>query len=279
MASTIFYSWQSDVRTDLNRDFIKEALIEAAGGMNVDPAERLEVDEGMKDVPGSPDVARVLFEKIDVAFLFVGDVTLVGQIPKSGVLLAKDAVVKEADTRKRVPNPNVAIELGYADGVLRTERVIRVMNTAFGKPEHQPFDARNRRYPITYRLTQEMTADEKQTEKAKLVTALKEAIGTAEAFQLKRAESARERLDVHAVEMMIHYGKDPWDFPQPELADPMSVLPFLKDLALFHRCTVRLLDLGIIRTNLGNNGGRIEYSYRWTDFGKKVHEVIPKAGA
>ena len=190
MASTVFFSWQSDARLDLNKEFIQTALVEAATGMDVLPAERLEVDEGMNDVAGSPEVARVLFEKIDAAFLFVGDVSLVGQIPRGGLLLPKDAVVKEADTKRRVPNPNVAIELGYADGVLRPERVLRVMNTAFGKPEDQPFDVRNRRFPISYRLTPDMKADEKNAVMVKLVAVLKGAIDTASSFQLKGAPGA-----------------------------------------------------------------------------------------
>jgi hypothetical protein len=279
MAPKIFFSWQTDVPSDLNKTFILEALTEAANGMIVDPAERLDVDEGMKDTPGSPEVANVLFGKIDEAFLFVGDVTLVGQIPHGGKFLQKDQAVKEADTKKRVPNPNVAVELGYADGVLRWQRVIRVMNTAYGEPGQQPFDVRNRRFPITYRLAEGATAETRTDQKAKLVAVLKEAIKAANTFQLKRAETARDRLDVHAVEMMIHYGRDPWEFPQPAVAIPESPLPFLKDLGLFQRCTVRLLDLGVIRTNLGNNGGVVGYSYHWTPFGRKVHELIPKAGA
>jgi hypothetical protein len=278
MASTIFFSWQTDTPADLNKEFIFQALEEAANGMLIDPAERLDVDEGMKETPGSPEVANVLFQKIEAAFLFVGDVTLVGQIPKGGKLLQKDRVVKVADTQKRVPNPNVAVELGYADGVLRWQRVIRVMNTAYGKPEQQPFDVRNRRFPITYCLAEDATDATKTGVKTKLVTVLKDAIAAAQTFQLKRAEQTRDRLDVHAVEMMIEYGKKPWEFPQPAFPDQSSPLPFLRDLGLFHHCTVRLLELGIIQTNLGNNNGVIGYTYHWTPFGKKVHELIPKPG-
>jgi hypothetical protein len=42
--------------------------------------------------------------------------------------------------RRRTPNPNVLVELGYALKALGDERVIVVVNTAFGKEELLPFD-------------------------------------------------------------------------------------------------------------------------------------------
>lgn len=276
---TIFYSWQTDAPSNLNRTFIEEALVEAAAGMNVEPAERLAVDEGMQDTPGSPEIARVLFEKIESAFLFVGDVTLVGQLPGGGRMLTAGAPVTAADTLRRTPNPNVAVELGYADAALGWQRVLRVMNTAFGKPEDQPFDVRNRRFPIRYNLKAEATEHQRNQVKANLVGTFVEAIAAAEAFQLRRAGKARDLLDVHTAEMMVHFGHAPWEFPQPGAAQPGAAVPCLRDLELFNRCTVRLLELGIIRTNLGLVGGQVGYSYRWTPFGKKVHALIPVPGA
>jgi hypothetical protein len=275
MDTTVFFSWQSDTRLDLGKTFILEALAMAKSVDEVVPAERLDVDEGLKDVPGSPEIARIIFEKIDQAFLFVGDVTLVGQLPDGGKLLAKGQCAREVDAKRRTPNPNVMMELGYADGMLGVDRVIRVMNTAFGKPEDQPFDVRNRRFPIRFRATPEMTPSEIEVEKNKLSSTLKEAIATASAFQLRRAMNARGRLDVHSVEMMVIYGRNPWEFPQPSKADPQSGVAWLCDLDLFHRCTMRLLDLGIIRTNLGNVSGSLRYTYIWTPFGRKVRELIP----
>jgi hypothetical protein len=79
-------------------------------------------------------------EKIRACAAFVADVTLVGSIePGDG-----------SGERKRTPNPNVLIELGYAVGTLGWERTILVMNTLYGPPEDLPFDLRHRRWPLRF---------------------------------------------------------------------------------------------------------------------------------
>jgi hypothetical protein len=65
---TVFYSWQTDAPKQINKDFIYDALNRAAKsfGFDVEPAERfsIDVEQGMKGVPGSPEVATMMFEKI-----------------------------------------------------------------------------------------------------------------------------------------------------------------------------------------------------------------------
>ncbi|HEY2412398.1 MAG TPA: hypothetical protein VGI40_09160 [Pirellulaceae bacterium] len=76
---TIFYSWQSDLPNSTNRGFIGDCLekaikeLRAEGSLGVDPA----LDRDTQGVPGSPDIADTIFEKIDKCSMFVGDVSLI----------------------------------------------------------------------------------------------------------------------------------------------------------------------------------------------------------
>ncbi len=67
MASTIFYSWQSDIRPGAAcRGFIELSLKGAAANIAQDQA--LEVDPAIErdtqNVPGSPDIGATIFAKI-----------------------------------------------------------------------------------------------------------------------------------------------------------------------------------------------------------------------
>jgi hypothetical protein len=62
--------------------------------------------------------------------------------------------VREGDTRF-FPNPNVQLEYGYALKARGNERIVAVMNTAYGPSEplaHLPFDMKHLRAPIFYSL-------------------------------------------------------------------------------------------------------------------------------
>jgi hypothetical protein len=144
--ATLFYSWQSDSPANLNRDFIERALLLAIERLKseakVEPADRnLELDKDTKNIGGSPPITQTILNKIDVCNAFVADLTFVAKsFPKA---------------RKRlVPNPNVLLEYGYALRCHGHEKIVSVMNTAFGEPksENLPFDLRHLRWPITYHL-------------------------------------------------------------------------------------------------------------------------------
>lgn len=133
MPDTIFYSWQSDLPNNTNRSFIQQALEKAAKAirndqdLTVDPV----IDRNTAGVPGSPDISSTILGKIDACQVFVCDVSIINS---------------EAGNQTRLsPNPNVLIELGYAIGVLGSDRVIMVMNSAFGIREQLPFDLRLKR--------------------------------------------------------------------------------------------------------------------------------------
>ena len=151
MNCKIFYSWQSDLPNATNRGFIEKALENAAKSIRNDDSIKVEpvIDRDTKDVPGSPDIAHTIFDKIEQTQVFICDVSIINQNAPS----------------RPTPNPNVLIELGYAIKALGWQKIILVMNTAFGKPEELPFDLRMRR-ALAYYMPQEI--EERATERKKL---------------------------------------------------------------------------------------------------------------
>src|SRR5437899_2419856 len=119
---TIFYSWQTDSPQECNKRLIRDAIdaaVDAIGsGITVEDSPR--VESGMEGVAGTPEVASVMFDKIGESAIFLGDVTLVGTIQKT--------TNKEGDCTKKTSNPNVALEMGYAAGILGWGRIICVIN-------------------------------------------------------------------------------------------------------------------------------------------------------
>ena len=119
---TVFYSWQSDLPNGSNRSFIERCLSKALSELKgahpkLDPC----LDRDTADVPGSPDIAATILDKIDNCSVFVCDVSIV------------------QEGKRAMPNPNVVFELGYAVQRLGWERVICVANTHFGAIERLPF--------------------------------------------------------------------------------------------------------------------------------------------
>src|SRR5581483_11177348 len=136
--ATVFYSWQSDLPNGINRSLIERALKEAIEALKLEGTVALEpvLDRDTQGASGSPNIAATIFDKIDRAAVFVGDVSVIGR-----------AGPKDRPT----PNPNVVAELGYALRALGENRIVLVVNTAFGAVEDLPFDLRMRR-AVTYEL-------------------------------------------------------------------------------------------------------------------------------
>lgn len=150
---TVFYSWQSDTPSNLNRTFIEKALLEALKRLHSDATlenalrdTTVELDKDTKGVAGSPPIAETILKKIDDCAVFVADVTFVGE--------SKAALCDAEEKPRQFPNPNVMLEYGYALKRHSHAALIAVMNTAFGKPDGDllPFDLRHLRWPITYHL-------------------------------------------------------------------------------------------------------------------------------
>lgn len=173
MSSTIFYSWQADRPNSTNRNFIetclKKAIRELAKDIKINEADRpdFQIDKDTKGVSGSPPIAETIFKKIDNCAAFVADLSFVG---------------KRVDGIRPMPNVNVAVEYGYAVKAIGYERIITVMNTAYGEPRtadgknFMPFDMQHLRGPITYHLPEETEGAEKAAVKQELVKILKSAL-------------------------------------------------------------------------------------------------------
>ena len=130
----IFWSWQSDLEPASHKTLVQRALIAAidlvAAELEVDEADRLEIDHDTKGTAGAGEIAKIIFDKIDVCAAFVADVTPVGK----------------TEAGKWLPNPNVMIETGWALRARTHEKVILVLNLASGcRIEDLPFDLRSRR--------------------------------------------------------------------------------------------------------------------------------------
>ena len=128
---TVFYAWQSDCPSTTNWGFIRKALDRAVERLNQD-GYGIEVDQGTVGVPGMPDITNEILNKIEQCAGFVADVTLVG-------------TVDEAGSAKRLSNPSVMYELGYARKVHGEKRIVALVNKAFGRVEDLPFDIRSAR--------------------------------------------------------------------------------------------------------------------------------------
>ncbi|MGE8452416.1 MAG: hypothetical protein ACN6OP_17705 [Pseudomonadales bacterium] len=145
MKKTVFWSWQSDLSPAVTKNFIRDALAQAlekvTAELQLEMADRLELDHDTKGEAGLVEIVSTIFKKIEDCQIFVADITPI------------TAIVDGTETKKVIPNPNVMLELGYAMREVGPQRVITVANLAFGgKPEEMPFDLRHRRGAITYHL-------------------------------------------------------------------------------------------------------------------------------
>jgi hypothetical protein len=158
----IFYSWQSDLPSSSNRNFILKALENAVKVIRTNELVEIEpvVDRDTSGVSGSPDIAGTIFGKIDKAKVFVCDVS----------------IINSSTDKRPTPNPNVLVELGYAAKALGWERIIMVMNTAYGSPETLPFDLRARRVVCYEFLEGAVNDNDKQNKRKVFESGLKTAL-------------------------------------------------------------------------------------------------------
>ncbi len=140
----VFYAWQADRDRKTNRHLIEEAAKTALERISDDSSIPfvLRLDYDTKNVPGTPAITDTILEKIDNSQILLADLTYV----------ARTEPIKPRGKRKLIPNPNVLFELGYAFKVLGSERIICLMNTAYGAAKHQIFDLAHRQWPIRYKL-------------------------------------------------------------------------------------------------------------------------------
>jgi len=120
-----------------NRGFIQECIERAVKAIGEEKILLdIVIDRDTKDVAGTPDISSSIFNKIDVANIFIGDIS----------------IINSSATDRKTPNPNVLIELGYAAKAIGWNNIICVFNAEYGIIEDLPFDLRFRR-PLAYQIT------------------------------------------------------------------------------------------------------------------------------
>lgn len=135
MKLKIFYSWQSDLPNKSNRQYIMNCLKRAMEDIHKKNHSVSEwvIESDSRGDTGTPELASAIFSKIDQCDIFVADISIINQ---------------NRDYRK-VCNPNVLIELGYASAKLGWEKILCIYNLSYGKIEDLPFDIRHRK-PLVY---------------------------------------------------------------------------------------------------------------------------------
>lgn len=182
MVDTVFWSWQDDLPSKVNRDFLREALAIAVDRMSqeldLEDVDRLELDHDTKSAPGMADISQTILEKISQCAVMVADVT----------------PIAITDRGKALPNPNVMVELGYGLKSLGFERIIAILNTASGhRIEELPFDIRHRRI-LTYALSEAASKAERKVVRETLIKQLVVAIQT-NIVDVRDARSAEKPID------------------------------------------------------------------------------------
>jgi hypothetical protein len=141
-APVVFYAWQNDRPKDTTREFIRQAAFAAVQGvgstMRIEESPRL--DHDTQDTPGTPPISETILHKIKHSAMLIADLTFCSEIREGERI------------KKRNPNPNVMMELGYGAAIMGWQRIILVMNKHYGGPDWLPFDLKNHRFPFNYEL-------------------------------------------------------------------------------------------------------------------------------
>lgn len=137
----VFFSWQSDLPQESTTKAIRKSLERAKNNLEKKYKEKhlqLTLDESTRDMPGSPNIPQAIFSKIEKADVFICDLTAINKV--------------QGQEQKATPNPNVAIELGYAIAHLGLDRIVALFNGEHGTvPDDLPYDFdRNRVSPFSF---------------------------------------------------------------------------------------------------------------------------------
>lgn len=136
MNLTIFNSWQSD--TPHNSKTIRAAIREASTKLELQfPDLHVKIDEATSNQVGALHIPSSILQNISNSDVFIGDLSAVGSTK---------------DGKKKLPNPNVLIELGYAISQLGWDRIVILFNKEHGEFKDLPFDI-EKRSCIDFRIT------------------------------------------------------------------------------------------------------------------------------
>ena len=174
----IFFAWQTSSKTDSlnNKEFIWSCIQKAADEITSKGDLKdvtFKVLQGTGGEPGTPNMIATCLRRNDECHIFIADIS----VDKRFSIIQK-WVNRQPKLRER-PNENVMYELGRADGHLNYKQVIHVANTVFGdvsKNDYlRPVDIRDKRRPITFKLTSNNAPDAEKV-KVELTEDLKTAL-------------------------------------------------------------------------------------------------------
>lgn len=159
----VFYCWQSNLPYELNNTFIEDCIKEAIELVNnsiPSTNSRFILDKDTSGVSGSPPVTEIILNKINECSVFIADISNVGKI--------------NTNPKKFVPNPNVLIEYGYALKSVSNDKIVAIINEAYGSPDQLrlPFDIDYLRWPISYNLSDQSTSTEIDEQKDNLKSSI-----------------------------------------------------------------------------------------------------------
>lgn len=102
---------------------------------NSEPA--IELDKDTQNVQGMPDVFSTICEKIRTCDVYIADISFVGKGAEA-----------QGSKPRRLPNPNVMLELGFAMAISDGKNIITIMDKRTGSRKELPFDLQQRRWPV-----------------------------------------------------------------------------------------------------------------------------------
>lgn len=220
MKVTIFYSWQSDLPNAKNRTLIETCLKKAIKSLRDEIKEVSEIlieSDSRNDI-GTPDLTESIFEKIDTCDIFVADIS----------------IINSQSNYRKMSNPNVLIELGYAARSVGWNNIICLFNGEYGEVEQLPFDIRSRK-PIIYSTQKEITE-----EKTRLFKILKKEISEIiynRVVDKKEYLSTKRNVDLAVQSILLDLcclvfgveSNDKYDYPKFLHLSMQSLIEILKE--------------------------------------------------
>ena len=195
MDITLFYSWQSTTATTYNRNFILNCLEKAVKQLGKLPEFRginFLIQDGVRGEPGTPPVAdTIVKERIAKCDIFIADLSVINAPPPVGWLGRLARRFAKVST-KPLQNVNVFYEYGAAQQAVGYEKIICVLNSAYGSPNENPdnipFDIRHLKFPIEYNYS-EQNEGEREAIQKKLISTLLSALKASVTYALQTIKS------------------------------------------------------------------------------------------
>ncbi len=246
MPKTIFFSWQLDTPSNNNKTFIWEAIQSACSVQEEQDSEICSrPQEGATGIPGAPNIIDTIFKRIRDSSVFIADLTFVGETAKG----------------KKLSNPNVLIELGYAARCLGWERVILLMNEDFGSAKELPFDILQHRWPISFKVTDKTEVREKR--KTELIDCIATAISDCDLYEHEKVKEMSASLDGLCLSLIANNFEHWPRFAMPTGSGSSKVTEM--NYAIRY-----LVEIGAIHIPVYEG---IPW-YEWTYFGRKMVKYI-----